>query len=284
MSDSKYTPLEDENDEDLLRTNSSDFEKQTLGRVPFIKSKKFKILVAIAIISTLIIIAAIIFTFVIKSEDSKKEKTYSLNPQWNSDIQIGYNVTWNGKWGNITGHIWMDKTNKKFRADILQLISIIYKEKAAYTIMKFMGDCQYNITRFDKSFPDIFSLNLNWTFVNETNYYTSSHKKQSCDLFKPALPLEPLKAVSFCLEDGNEPIFLQITNSTTQTSDYVTFQNFKSGSISNATFDVPDGCELIHDGPFKPPGGGGGEGEGEGEGGVPFHHIVRTKVQHLLRI
>jgi len=166
----------------------------------------------------------------------------------------------------------MDKINKKFRLDVVEIFSLIFKENAAYTVLTIQGDCEYNITRFDANFPDIFSFNLSWAFTNETSYY-SDHKQKNCDLYQPGL--EPLKPVSLCMDNGETPIFLQYTNSTTMKSDYITFHNFKTGAVSNTTYDVPDDCVMIHDGPFKPPGGG---------EKVTFHHLQTQLHQHLMMI
>jgi len=241
MSES-YSPLGSD-DQETLFSNNNDYESSMKHhhhhQQSFFKSNKFKILLVIIVVVVLVLIAGVIL---ILSKSSSSSHTYNVSAKWDSDFQIDQVEMF----ANVTGHIWMDTNNTKFKMSIpptSPFVSLIYKPNAAYTVMTVMGQCSYNITNLPAS-ENPFNNKLTWAYANaSSSYIDDKGDKSECDLFS-AQEMEGVH-ITACLVDGEILAFARFTQEEMDLNVTVTFHNFKANALTVTDFDIPNKCKLV---------------------------------------
>jgi len=232
----KYSPLDDDHQDGNIQ-KEQDYESHLHHhhKPSFLKSNKFKVLLVIIAVITIALIAGIVF-FLTQS-GSKSKDQFNLSPKWDADFNLGIEL--NGE--NLTGHIYMDTDNEQFRVDVL-VVSIIYRQRALYTVVSILNQCQYNITNFGPNITNPFDMYFNWTYVNTTKYTNDQGVKTSCDLFNSKE--NGGIYFSICLENGENIVYIGYTNTTDNESKNVDFYNFQANQLADNAFKVPKGCQL----------------------------------------
>jgi len=242
MSDSKYTPLDEhENEGNLFSTNVSDFDSPMKHHHhSFFKTKTFKILLVVAAILTLVLLAAIVF---ILTKTSHMTHSFNLASQWDADFDTGVKV---GPM-NITGHIWMDSSKQKLKIDVMDVASLIFNHDTSYTVVR-IPTCTYNTTKFPPTLAS--GIKFNWTFDNVVSTYIDENgKKGECDLFSTP-PMDGL-SMQLCLVNDETLAFARFNSAHSPNSTYqISFSHFQVNKTKNSDFEAPKNCELIENSTF----------------------------------